>query len=588
MVQESIKSKNLSSRNNLILATQYGLDAIDRFSPHSRLAIGHHSTHRKNKRTGNYRRLSLSNNPFLYAIYDTTAPRVVIMKAVQVLQTETFLIKKVLVPCSEGRNVLYMLPSLSIARLFVRERVDKLLGRTPFYRHLVTSSETQISNTIMKTFGSGTAMFVGASQETYVEGFPMDVLIYDEYDTLIRQNGEDIVAQAEDREKGADAPDVTKLGNPYAADVMIDGEYHLGDQRVWMVKCHRCNHWQQLNWFTGFVRKVDRITYESVVDHATIPEHEDIPYVCEQCSGTMDRLTPMAEWVAKEPGRDVESYQISRMMVSLPGRTIIREMEREFFGQAVKNPKKMQAFYRSNLGIGYEAGDTDSITTDLVYSCIDSYAATTSSRAVCLVGGDIKTQWWHFMVGRLENDYSITVLYLGKEVDTVKFKKTAFGAFAVRLALLDAQGMGGRIIREQLSNDERLYPLLWSAFYKRAERVFRSKRVLHCTRDLLLDDIFNALRNGDVRFPESARHNKEFIAHMTSNVKIPVVQTIDGSVETTSYTWKKRSGRNDDYLHALGYLLRARDLLIEIHGMLPPSHEHVDGDIITDVSLAQT
>jgi hypothetical protein len=485
------------------------------------LALGFHTSHRKTRRR--YRRLSLTLYPFLYDLYLDPSSQIVVKKGVQVMQTETFIIRAVLTPCREGKHVLYMLPTFVFARLFVKERIDKLFSRVPYYAHLLNVAPSTATGALLKHVGDGSVMFIGAGQETYVKAFAMDLIVYDEYDTLLREGGQEVVNESRDRIKSADELRWYMLGNPYAPDVMIDAEYQQGSQHRWMIPCDKCGTWQSLDFFRGVVRQLDQFTYEPVYTKA-LKDKEELPYLCQECDRPMDRFHPMAQWVASYPDRSRHSYHLSRLVLPPTPptyRPILRTMRDDFFKDAVTTPEKMQHFCSSELGLGVTAGQED-ITVDVVKRCCQSTVHTTmTSRGICVVGGDIQSAWWHFVVGRLEDDGSITVLLVDKHRDTQRFVDMALmGNYSTRLAVLDAQGLGERIIREQILSYDPLMTIVWMAYAaKKYEKILPTSHVVQYRRDYLLDDVLTMLRSHQLRLPDELRHHLEFLGHMTSNAK---------------------------------------------------------------------
>jgi hypothetical protein len=66
------------------------------------------------------------------------------------------------------------------------------------------------------------------------------------------------------------------------------------------------------------------------------------------------------------------------------------------------------------------------------------------------------------------------------------------------------------------------------------------------------------------------------------NAKIPLLR--DGK-PTNDYTWNLKSKREDHWLHAMGYMIRAAKVFIDQFGEHTQSYEHVAGDITEDVEF---
>ena len=82
------------------------------------------------------------------------------------------------------------------------------------------------------------------------------------------------------------------------ADYGIDRKYQQSDQRAWLIKCDRCNTWQELT-FEDNLKVVD----ESLIDKMSgVVRPGATQYVCKHCGKNIEsERWYSGEWVKKYP-----------------------------------------------------------------------------------------------------------------------------------------------------------------------------------------------------------------------------------------------------------------------------------------------
>jgi hypothetical protein len=90
----------------------------------------------------------------------------------------------------------------------------------------------------------------------------------------------------------------------------IDVPFRDSDQQVWLVKCERCNDWQEIEWKENIIQVKD-----FTIGTKELPP-ESYEYLCRKtkCRGKLDRVSS-GRWVARHPERNhIRGYHISQFI----------------------------------------------------------------------------------------------------------------------------------------------------------------------------------------------------------------------------------------------------------------------------------
>jgi hypothetical protein len=251
------------------------------------------------------RRIRLEGRPFsfeghayLRAIYDDTAPHVVLSKAAQIGGT-TWAILRSIHACRSGLNTIYYFPTKTDVLDFSKSRVGPLLMNNPFLARLMTDTDTAG----LKRIGSAHLYLRGMQSTVGLKSVPADMVVFDELDES------DPVAKTMARERLAhsDYKRIIELSNPSLPDYGIDEAYQASDQRHWLLKCPTCGHWTALE--KEFPNKLGQ---EVTV---ILPREDGTFYrACPQCQAELD--IDQGEWVPDFPDRPIHGYRISQLFSS--------------------------------------------------------------------------------------------------------------------------------------------------------------------------------------------------------------------------------------------------------------------------------
>jgi phage terminase large subunit GpA-like protein len=165
---------------------------------------------------------SFEGHEYLRAIYDDTAPHIVLSKAAQIGGT-TWGILRSLHACLQGLNVIYYFPTRTDVLDFSRSRVGPLLADNPFLAQRMTDTDT----VGLKRIGDAHLYFRGMKSTVGMKSVPADMIVFDELD----EASPDARALAWERIAHSDYKRIIELSNPSLSGYGIDEQYEKSDQR---------------------------------------------------------------------------------------------------------------------------------------------------------------------------------------------------------------------------------------------------------------------------------------------------------------------------------------------------------------------
>jgi hypothetical protein len=335
------------------------------------LAQNHHRTHRNEP-------LDFASHKYLEAIYQCTAPDVVIESSAQSGKSE-YLNTYAMGCVSRGHRVFWVFPTETLRDQHVRDKLDPCIDNTPFYaRQVVAAKKGSRSNTVpdgvsLKMLGKASIAFVASNSKTAFKAYTADIAIVDEVDFCDPDN----LAMTPDRLLHSTVGNMRRVSNPTIPGYGIDALYRDSDQRTWQIKCEHCNTWQSLDWFANVVREVQEQRYElRCID----PE---ISAVCASCAKPINRLA-QGEWVAAFDGRQMTGFRISQIFA---GNRPLSDMWFRF-ERGLTNAGQMQAFYNGSLGLPYSAPGS-SLTVEIIERHVSDHPRLSSYNGDCYGGCDV-------------------------------------------------------------------------------------------------------------------------------------------------------------------------------------------------------
>ena len=278
------------------------------------------------------RRIRLDGKPFsfegheyLRAIYDDTAPHVVLSKAAQIGGSTWALLRSVHA-CAMGLNVGYFFPTKTDVLEFSKSRVGPLLADNASISKLMSDTDTAG----LKRIGESYLYLRGMQSTVGMKSIPVDMIVFDELD----EAPPEAKAMARERLGHSDYKRIIELSNPSLPSYGIDEVYQKSDQRHWTLKCPGCGQWTALE--KEFPQKLGQEV------KLILPRPEGGFYrACPHCEAELDLAK--GEWVADFPNRSIHGYRISQLFSS--------KVDPEEILEEYRTTRYPDRFYNLKIGV---------------------------------------------------------------------------------------------------------------------------------------------------------------------------------------------------------------------------------------------
>lgn len=308
-----------------------------------------------------------SRTPYLREIMDCLSPhsaieKVVLMKGGQLGGTEALLNWLGSIVHSTPGPVLYVLPTVDVAKRVSKSRIAPMIEETPALRGLVSEARSRDSgNTVLvKEFPGGTMILTGANSAAGLSSMPIRFLELDEVDRFPGEiEGEgDPIALAEERTATFFNRKVALISTPTVRGVSrIEKEFLASDRRRYFVPCPECGRFDFLTWSGAG----DFLSNEDP-GHFRIEWDEDKPetarVVCPGCDARIPEraktgMLEAGEWrpTAEGPPR-VAGFSLSGLYSPLGWRSWAARAR--LFLEVKDDPVRLRSFVNMALGETFE------------------------------------------------------------------------------------------------------------------------------------------------------------------------------------------------------------------------------------------
>ena len=469
------------------------------------------------------RAFSFEDHEYLRAIYDDTAPHVVLCKAAQIGGT-TWAILRSIHACLCGLNVIYFFPTRTDVLDFSRSRVGPLLAENPFLARQIAETNTMG----LKRIGQAYLYLRGMQSSVGMKSVPADMAVFDELDEA------DPAAKSMARERLAhsDYKRMIELSNPSLPDYGIDEAYQATDRRHWTVKCTACGRWTALD--TAFPQKLGE-------DVRIIRRRDDgsCYRACPKCAAELDLAA--GEWVAEFPDRTSHGYRISQLFSSKvdPGE-ILREYETTRF------PDR---FYNLKIGIAW-ADTQNRVDRATVLACCgeEPIWQQAPQDVRCTMGVDVGKDL-HVVVSKRvgRSAEPRQIVYLGVHQ---AFEELAelIQRFRVRRCVVDAMPEIHATRDFARAHHGRVWMCYFNEHQKGQPKWDRENRIVQVNRTEILDLSRRVIRDRHRVLPRRSRLVEEFARHVANNAK-----RLEEDEETGEQRYKYIRTGTDHFSLALTY-----------------------------------
>jgi hypothetical protein len=501
---------------------------------------------------GGLQPFSFAERRYLQAIYDSPAPRKMLMAGRQV-EKSTYLGNTILAYSAMNPffRSLYVSPSNTQTKTFSRDRLKEPMEISPVLRNY--SNSRLLANVLEKRFVNQSQVtlrfaFLNADR---VRGIPADYINIDELQDVLLEN----IPVIEECASHSDFKWFTYSGTPKSLDNAIEHYWSkFSTQQEWAVPCRAHG-----------TPKDGSSWHWNILDEVNIGKKS---LVCDRCGKKISPKDPDCQWVALNPNPKVEKpfegYRLPQLMVPWIDHADILDKQRKY---------SRAKFYNEVLGRSYDSGTRPLTRNDMMRNAWSELSMAYYADVI-----QYTQQWPIFMGidwGTGEGTFTVMVLggYLPFAPDkfTIFYMKRFEGVesepkiqieiirdhirrFNVRYVGVDYGG--GFWPNDELTRDfgaEKIKKYQWVGQVKKKisfEGRLGVPRFL-CHRTEVMSDIFNAIKRGDVfRFPRWEEFEDPFAGDFLN-----IFSEYNDRLRMNVY--KHASGSPDDTFHASTYAFLA-------------------------------
>ena len=278
---------------------------------------------------------------------------------------------------TKAGNALYAFPTDTHITQFVTARVIPVIRQNRKLFNKVTGA----LNVHLIQYNKKSFYFRGAKSRKQMISVDVSHLFLDELDEYPDQ----AVTTLEKRLGAAENPIIRKFSTPTFDDIGINRQYKYNDEtmfgsdeRVYMVKCEHCGHWNRMDGYAFFTNVV-RIG-------------NNVIFVCEKCKREFNRFkspldvnlkpTGVAEWVAAHPSKQLpHGYLLPKFASRI---TNILQIYRN-----ISDPETEEEGFKSDLGIPFTPKGAR-ITDEVIAAAVKSYNMQRVSGVNTFMGVDVR------------------------------------------------------------------------------------------------------------------------------------------------------------------------------------------------------
>jgi hypothetical protein len=487
---------------------------------------------------------------YLLQIYHDKNPNIVIKKSTQSGLSEWLSVRAINSSIA-GRGVFYVLPTSNLVSRFVKNRIDRTLDFTPYYKGLIKHSPFGFSESIsLKHIGRGSISFVGSNASNAFTEFTADDWITDEVDECDQSN----LNMAVERLSASKDPRTVKVGNPTILNFGIDSEYNKSDQKKWFLKCSSCGEWQSPDFFTNVVREVEQNEFVLIDKDWERTSSFDAKMMCRKCHKPLYR-TDKGEW-RKTIESNISGYHISKLFSS---RVPIRDLL-ERFEEGLTDDSKLQRFYNGDLGLAFSSSGAK-LNYSMLSACKEDYAFQDGSTKPCVMGIDVGNKL-HTTIGEITPESKIKTVYVGMENDKEDILDLA-SRFNIKAGVIDGLPEQ-RLSKELCARIKGMFRCFYPAGNLKVERVDANNKIIMADRTSSLDETKEMILLKNIMFPRNADKMEpfaddgwsEFFYELTTSTRVK-------NEKTGLYQWAE-GGNPDHFFHSLNYLRLAKKIIMKV------------------------
>lgn len=479
----------------------------------------------------------LKGHEYQLAWFQENMPEQCFIKGAQTGATEA-LVLRTLHGMIYGRypaGALYLFPTRDDVKDFSKARFDPLIESNPCIGNYVQSTDAQNIKQIGRGFlylrGARVTKNVGGAKKSssQLKSIPVDRVVFDERDEM----DDDMVELARERVSHSNVKEIVTLGTPTIPDYGIDKQYQKSDQRVWMIRCPKCNKHTclELEFPNCIIRKPDGSAYRA----------------CIHCNSEI--FPRDGEWVAQYPNRskDYVGWWISQLNSLYVDPAYILDL--------YEDPPNgnLAEVMNSKLGRAYIPAE-NRLTAAEVYACCGGDAPLLRHEGPCCMGVDVGNPTLHVVVGYKKNKSSVKIIWTGRVSSFQDLHDIAY-KYNVRSAVIDLKPEIRKVREFQNSETFSIFACDYVETRVGMTSWDEKDKVIKCNRTEICDASHDyVITPGRLELP---RRNTELDIFVREVCNIAKVLEEDNDTGARVYRYKKLG--SDHYRHALNYMLLASD-----------------------------
>jgi hypothetical protein len=394
------------------------------------------------------RPISFADRPYLRALYDSTARRIVVRAGRQV-EKSTFLVNTILYMAvtRPGIHILYVCPRQQQAYVFSLSRLLPAIQESPLIRRVLVGRSQRKLQVMNLRFANGSEVYIRAAFHSAdaVRGIDADLLLVDEYQDTASGH----LPVLEETQSHSLIRRVVLTGTPKSIDNHLENAFRQSTACEFQVPCGGCG------------RSV-------VLDERCLGP---LGPVCPECQTAID--VRQGHWVARNPHSTWgDGFWISQVMVPWLNYTELLERQRTYDPALFKN---------ECLGLPTALGDHIVTRAELEACCeprpmaksLDDVSPLVRDRLVAGIdwggGGTSRTV---VVIGFMDDDFRFHVVHFDRfpaqEDPEAVLKAVARLCLLFQLRSLAADGGGhghvyNRLLVDRLQQQASLHAIVYSA-----------------------------------------------------------------------------------------------------------------------------
>lgn len=477
----------------------------------------------------------LENHEYQVAWLQDQSREQVFIKGAQIGATEVLVLKTLhgMIFNRYPQGALYLFPTRDDVRDFSKARFDPLIARNPFISAHVNSTDQQnikkIHDGHLYLRGARSTKNIGGKKSSsQLKSIPVDRIVFDEMDEIEPS----MITLARERISHSDVKEQMFLGTPTIPEYGVDAMYQQSDQRVWMVKCEKCNRSASLDMeFPACLQRQDS---------------GKVLRVCVHCGAEVNPRK--GEWVAQYPGRDMVGWWISQLNSTyIDPTTILNLYEDPPHGD-------MSEVMNSKLGRAYIPAENRLMESD-VYGCCSNEPMLTRSEGPCCMGVDVGSNL-NVVIAERPTRNSLRVVKVCR-VSSFNDLHDLARDFNVKSAVIDLKPEIRKVREFQKQESFSCFACDYVETRTSMTHWDDKDLVIKCNRTEICDASHELVtERGRLILPRQSTELKVFASQLTHMAKVLEEDDTSGS---RVYRYKGKIGGPDDYRHALNYCLLASE-----------------------------